>query len=72
MSWNPWKRAAIAEQDFKDCFADLIHAYDEVDRLSNALECIRDLETEYANATVRKMAKIAKEALKNALPQVRN
>ena len=65
MSWNPWRRAAVAEQDFKDCFLDLISAYDEVDRLSYALECIRDLETAHANATVKKMAKIAQEALEN-------
>jgi gamma-glutamyl phosphate reductase len=67
MIWNPWKRAAMAEQDFKDCFSDLIHAYDEVERLSYALECIRDLETEHANATVKKMARIAQEALENDL-----
>ena len=63
MIWNPWKRAAIAEQDFKDCFADLIHAYGEVDRLLGELERIRDLETKHGNATVKKMARIAQEAL---------
>ena len=67
MIWNPWKRAAMAEKDFKDCFSDLLYAYDEVDRLSNDLERIRDLETKHGNATVRKMARIAKEALENDL-----
>lgn len=65
MIWNPWRRAAMAEQDFKDCFLDLISAYDEVDRLLGELERIRDLETKHANATVKKMARIAQEALEN-------
>ena len=65
MIWNPWRRAAMAEQDFKNCFADLVQAYADVDRLYNALEHIRDLETAHANATVKKMARIAQEALEN-------
>jgi len=65
MIWNPWKRAAMAEKDFKDCFSDLLYAYDEVDRLLGELERIRDLETKHGNATVRKMARIAQEALEN-------
>jgi len=65
MIWNPWRRAALAEKDFEDCFAVLVQAYADVNRLYHALEHIRNLETVHANATVKKMAKIAQEALEN-------
>ena len=63
MTWNPWKKAAIARQEVDMYRAELLAAYKEIDYLEEVLGKIVDKSVGYVNPTIVRMAGMAQEAL---------
>lgn len=63
MIWNPWKKAAIAQQEVDVYRAELLAAYKEIDYLEEVLGKIVDKSVGYVNPTIVGMANMAQEAL---------
>lgn len=61
--WNPWKKAAIAQQEVDVYRAELLAAHKEVDYLEEVLGKIVDKSVGYVNPTIVGMANMAQEAL---------
>lgn len=70
MIWNPWReiarlrrRVQISEQSTYRSYLDAVGFMGEVERLNSALRTIAAEEKPTSNATVRRMAKMARESL---------
>jgi hypothetical protein len=63
MIWNPWKKAAIAQQQVDSYREELLAAYEEIDYLESVLGKIVDKSVGYVNPTILRMADMAQEAL---------
>ena len=71
MIWNPWKEIKLLREELDDAgmsisrlLGDVIDQDDEINTLRDAMRAIVAEEKITSNATVKRMARIAREALK--------